>query len=554
MIRHANSSLLGVATLWRHRCLVTLQVVAAVAGLWHRRAQAQEAFTDGAFVGYVGVGANGELLADVNGTPGNVGDDLSMRYSESGTLPTAGGNITLPIDSADSTCDTFRRGTPIEAFSVQADQFGVVTNQAADAPQIVTVPGGATTKDDINRVITWAGRYDDLATSAAVQVSQTVSFADPTQRYVIVRVEIRNVGSVDLTNLYYTRMGDPDHGFCGSGDLSTWNDVRFQPSPGVNPFQAALVNAGAATMSGGRNVLGVGTFDTRVRVEARPIINPGNPPPSISWNAPQDPDGLKSDVPVLLTMREETLVVGASTSFSFAYVWGPDEATVEQRLLEIFCFLVGPGVTCDDGQFCTVDDVCQANGSCAGTARDCSSVVSGIEACTVDLACNEATNACEFNVAPGSCAISGQCVAEGDTAPGDICLICDPARSQTSYVLNESEPSCLVDAGTPDGGTPDGGTPDGGTPDGGTADGGGPGPTPIPPPDADLGDGGLDPDAAADGAADGSITDQGLEVRGSSYLCTAHPLRGAGAGLGWLPLCVGLALLWRRLHARRRRV
>jgi hypothetical protein len=49
---------------------------------------------------------------------------------------------------------------------------------------------------------------------------------------------------------------------------------------------------------------------------------------------------------------------------------------------------VANGTSCDDGQFCTVDDVCTA-GVCGGTARDCSDGI----ACTID-SCNEVSDVC----------------------------------------------------------------------------------------------------------------------------------------------------------------
>ncbi len=48
------------------------------------------------------------------------------------------------------------------------------------------------------------------------------------------------------------------------------------------------------------------------------------------------------------------------------------------------------GTVCDDGQFCTANDVCIA-GVCGGLAKDCSDGVS----CTVD-SCDEATDACVY--------------------------------------------------------------------------------------------------------------------------------------------------------------
>jgi hypothetical protein len=54
------------------------------------------------------------------------------------------------------------------------------------------------------------------------------------------------------------------------------------------------------------------------------------------------------------------------------------------------------GTTCEDGQFCTVNDTCQA-GQCVGAARRCDDA----QPCTVDR-CDETTNACVFDPRPSS--------------------------------------------------------------------------------------------------------------------------------------------------------
>jgi len=66
------------------------------------------------------------------------------------------------------------------------------------------------------------------------------------------------------------------------------------------------------------------------------------------------------------------------------------DVCVNPGTVDAYCsnVAVEDGVVCDDGQFCTVNDVC-ISGLCSGTARDCSDGV----ACTVDN-CDEINNVC----------------------------------------------------------------------------------------------------------------------------------------------------------------
>ncbi|MET0341108.1 MAG: hypothetical protein ABW252_08895 [Polyangiales bacterium] len=82
-------------------------------------------------------------------------------------------------------------------------------------------------------------------------------------------------------------------------------------------------------------------------------------------------------------------------------------------------------VRCDDGQFCTVSDGCDGEGSCAGALRDCG----GGAGCA--SFCDEARDACRDDV-PG-CAIGQTCLAIGTVDPRDPCRACDPALSTTGW-------------------------------------------------------------------------------------------------------------------------
>ena len=85
----------------------------------------------------------------------------------------------------------------------------------------------------------------------------------------------------------------------------------------------------------------------------------------------------------------------------------------------------GPGLPCDDGQFCTINDVCGADGVCAGPdLLDCSEFSGGCVAGT----CNEALDQCDGDPVPdgtscnaddSGCTVGDSCLA-GTCVPGDL--------------------------------------------------------------------------------------------------------------------------------------
>lgn len=104
------------------------------------------------------------------------------------------------------------------------------------------------------------------------------------------------------------------------------------------------------------------------------------------------------------------------------------------------------GASCDDGQFCTVDDTCFA-GACTGTARECEDAVdcNGVSQCDEDsdrctdgqnecggtALCDTVTGTCVSTCA--GCVINGSCVPTGAPQVGNTCLVCDPGISVSRY-------------------------------------------------------------------------------------------------------------------------
>ncbi len=91
---------------------------------------------------------------------------------------------------------------------------------------------------------------------------------------------------------------------------------------------------------------------------------------------------------------------------------------------------------CDDGNACTLDDKCQADGSCAGTIYTCDDGVS----CTDDP-CGEGEGECSHVVLPGFCLIADTCHSDGSVNPEDACQRC-VAGSATDVWQPNSGGSC----------------------------------------------------------------------------------------------------------------
>ncbi|HEX5658166.1 MAG TPA: hypothetical protein VFX59_13270, partial [Polyangiales bacterium] len=106
------------------------------------------------------------------------------------------------------------------------------------------------------------------------------------------------------------------------------------------------------------------------------------------------------------------------------------------------------GVRCDDGAFCTTDDLCNG-GSCGGAARSCDDHVAcnGAELCDDqrDLClvsagmcesgqlCDAVSGGCvQLDVCPG-CLIDDICYGDGQRNPANSCLACVAQSSNTAW-------------------------------------------------------------------------------------------------------------------------
>ncbi len=95
---------------------------------------------------------------------------------------------------------------------------------------------------------------------------------------------------------------------------------------------------------------------------------------------------------------------------------------------------------CDDGLFCTVNDVC-SGGTCGGAARNCSDN----NDCTNDV-CNDTTDACTNPNNTNPCE-DGQFCTSGDACSGGACVggppnLCSDSNGCTDDTCNETTNAC----------------------------------------------------------------------------------------------------------------
>ncbi len=91
---------------------------------------------------------------------------------------------------------------------------------------------------------------------------------------------------------------------------------------------------------------------------------------------------------------------------------------------------------CDDGQFCTVNDQCNGQSACLGSARNCSDSAT----CTDD-SCDETNDECDHALTTG-CLINGVCVTDGAENPSNQCQACIPTTATGAYSNKGAATAC----------------------------------------------------------------------------------------------------------------
>lgn len=123
------------------------------------------------------------------------------------------------------------------------------------------------------------------------------------------------------------------------------------------------------------------------------------------------------------------------------------------------------GSACNDNDLCTIGDVCQADGTCAGEPVDCTP-----DECSTGGACNPETGSCVFESnregeacdddglectddvcsagrcthprLPFYCVIDGACVGQDDISEEDDCLICDTETDSFNWSVGPDGVPC----------------------------------------------------------------------------------------------------------------
>ncbi|MBI5502262.1 MAG: hypothetical protein HY907_18610 [Deltaproteobacteria bacterium] len=94
------------------------------------------------------------------------------------------------------------------------------------------------------------------------------------------------------------------------------------------------------------------------------------------------------------------------------------------------CTFAAAGTSCSDGLWCDGVEACNGAGACIPGSNPCSA------ACQ---SCNEALDLCQVAV---GCFIGGACYASGATNPANQCQWCDPATSATAWTNKPGGTAC----------------------------------------------------------------------------------------------------------------
>jgi len=483
------------------------------------QAASAQAELTGTYLRYAGMGSDGTLINSTN---------HSFQYTESGSTPYS--------------CDLFYPGSPVEELTVEAtgtSTFSLSNGQSTD--ELTTLSGPTVS----GRSISWSGRAS--SGSNQITVSQELTFYS-SDRYATLTVTLTNTGSTSLTNVYYMRNGDPDHGSCGIGSAtSTNNDVRLQPPTD----SSALVTASAGSPS---VVVGIGSHDSRARAHAGGF---NNTDASGTWTSPSDPAGASDDIGVAIAFRASSLSIGASTTFVIHYVFGSSASTVESRFAALSsgggcvsdgtsCTAGGESGTCRDGSCCTG---CWDSSFCrSGTsASDCGEGGYWCDTCDDSNSCTTDScsfGACDYTPRTGSSCDDGAWCTTGDSCNSSgVCVggsprSCDDGDTCTVDSCDEGADSCSYEDTGSCGGGEDAGTGGGGE-DAGTGGGGD---------DAGTGGGG-DTDGGAMTGGDGGVGGDDIRdpgrTRGRRGGCAVTP--GAGSpDATWALLLLPLVSMLRR--------
>ncbi|RMG13673.1 MAG: hypothetical protein D6729_14630 [Deltaproteobacteria bacterium] len=127
------------------------------------------------------------------------------------------------------------------------------------------------------------------------------------------------------------------------------------------------------------------------------------------------------------------------------------------------------GTPCDDGSNCTTGDACDGLGQCSGTHRDCSATAGPCQTPRCDEALGCVADPLPAGTLCGSdgvcddamqcrrgCFIGGTFYADGASAPGNACRLCDPDTTRLDWTAAPAGTACDDGSACTEGDTCDG--------------------------------------------------------------------------------------------------
>jgi len=162
--------------------------------------------------------------------------------------------------------DYFVPGTPYEGWEIQANGAAKGLGWGrAGGPTGITGANVSYTTSATQSVGVWQGTYGNLA------ITQTTTLKKD-KVYFVINVDIVNMGTTPIPNIYYFRGVDPDNeeAWTGAPGFITDNEIVFQPNATSTNCLVSATGQGFPYMS----YLGLGTKDCRAKCMNLPAWHP----------------------------------------------------------------------------------------------------------------------------------------------------------------------------------------------------------------------------------------------------------------------------------------
>lgn len=245
--------------------------------------------------------------------------------------------------------DFFYPGTPQEGFAVQFNgstyrnwNIGFYNIPGANLSHVVDASGVTSV---------WEGTINGL------KVNQK-TFAPLNEVFFVVRIELTNTTTTDMTDVYYMRTLDPDNDVTLSSSYNTINEIVYDLP---NPENNTLVSATGTVYSD--SYLGLGTKDCRANsFIVSGGLSPNSSTPISEIHNQTDLSNFYSgihtnDIGIGITYNLGTIPAGQTKRFAFTYILNESDLDVAltQTLPEAFANSATPILTGNNYSFCEGD-------------------------------------------------------------------------------------------------------------------------------------------------------------------------------------------------------